>query len=473
LARVSVGAKPTGRAIEPGFLGLSFEYPAVSFYTGADPHAINPVLVQLIRNLNPGQAPVLRIGGDTTDTSWWPVRDLPRPQWVAYTLTPAWVKTTRALADRLGARLILGINLAADSTAIASTEARALISGIGRSRIEALELGNEPEVYGQIPWYRDDAGTLVYSRPSWYWSGGLRAYATDFSAMRAVLPHVPLAGPAVGGRRQLADLASFLQAEPGLSIVTFHRYPLNRCFTTPDSPQAATLANLLQARASRGLMSGIAGYVALAHRRGAQFRVDEVGSVACGGKLGVSDTFGSALWAIDTMFAMAQAGVDGVNVHTFPGARYSLFAVSHRNGRWQALVHPEYYGLLLFARAAPPGSRLLPALVADPGDLRVWAVRAPRGSVRVVLINDSTTLNRPVALRFRGASGTASLARLQAPNVGSKVGVTLAGQTFGPATRTGTLTGARQATPLRPSRDEYHLMIPAASAALLTIPAAR
>ena len=36
----------------------------------SDPAQINPVLVQLIRNLTPGQAPVLRIGGDSTDVSY-------------------------------------------------------------------------------------------------------------------------------------------------------------------------------------------------------------------------------------------------------------------------------------------------------------------------------------------------------------------------------------------------------------------
>ena len=61
-----------GRPIPPGFLGFSFEYQAVRDYTGSNPRAINPVLVQLIRDLNPNQAPVLRIGGNSADETWWP-----------------------------------------------------------------------------------------------------------------------------------------------------------------------------------------------------------------------------------------------------------------------------------------------------------------------------------------------------------------------------------------------------------------
>ena len=45
-------------------------------------------------------------------------------------------------------------------------------------------------------------------------------------------------------------------------------------------------------------------------------------SVACGGKAGVSDTFASALWALDALFAVARSGADGVNLHMFPRARY-------------------------------------------------------------------------------------------------------------------------------------------------------
>ena len=70
--RIQNGAP--GPPVHPGFLGFSFEFQAVRAYTGTDPTAINPVLVQLIRNLTPGQAPVIRIGGDSTDVSWVPTR---------------------------------------------------------------------------------------------------------------------------------------------------------------------------------------------------------------------------------------------------------------------------------------------------------------------------------------------------------------------------------------------------------------
>ena len=61
--------------------------------------------------------------------------------------------------------MILGLNLAADSPEVAATEARVLTDGIGKSYVQALELGNEPELYGGFAWYRTPDGRPVTARP--------------------------------------------------------------------------------------------------------------------------------------------------------------------------------------------------------------------------------------------------------------------------------------------------------------------
>ena len=96
--------------------------------------------------------------------------------------------------------------------------------------------------------------------------------------------------------------------------------------------------------------------MAVAHARGVQFRVDELNSAAlagCPARPGVSNTFASALWMVDALFNLASVGVDGVNVHTLPGAGYELFTFRRTRAGWQAFVHPDYYGLLMFAQALP------------------------------------------------------------------------------------------------------------------------
>ena len=170
----------------------------------------------------------------------------------------------------------------------------------------------------------------------------------------------------------------------------------------PGDPGYPTIPNLLRLESSRDLLRGVGPLIALAHQHGATFRVDELNSVACKGQLGVSDTFASSLWMLDTLFAMARSGVDGVNIHTLPEAVYHPFTFERVNGRWLGAVEPEYYGMLLFAQAAPPGSRLLAVTSTPDPDLRARAALTPEGLIHVVLINDSLTTDHMITLRAPG-----------------------------------------------------------------------
>jgi hypothetical protein len=462
--RAMVDARLPGRAIPAGFLGLSTEYTSVERYAGSDPNAINPVLVRLIKNLTPGQAPVLRIGGDSTDRSWWPVSGATMPPGVTYTLTPRWLELTRALQRALGARMILGINLEAASAAVAQGEAKALRDGLGTGAIRALELGNEPELYGIFAWYRTADHAKVTGRPRSY---DFSSFAGDFNAVAQGLPNLPLAGPAFGGFSWTPHLAEFLSSAPSVALVTLHRYPLQHCFIKPDSPRYATIDHLLAPRSSVGLANSFAPYAAVAHARGRPLRVDEFNTVSCGAVRSVSQSFASALWAPDALFALARAGVDGVNLHTFPGAGYELFTFNRTSGRWSARVYPEYYGLLLFARAAPAGSRLLPAAASGPAAVRIWATSARDGSTRVLLVNDDRSRQHVAAVRVVGAGGAASLIRMLAPSAEATTGVTLGGASFGEQTTNGSLDPHADGIGAHGGR--YFVTLPAASAALLTI----
>lgn len=271
----------------------------------------------------------------------------------------------------------------------------------------------------------------------------------------------------------MSNLGQFLATEPAIGEVTLHRYALNRCDKIPGSPGYPTVPHLLAPVASNGLMKGYAPYIALAHAHGVPFRVDEMGPVTCGGVAGISDSFASALWVIDAMFAIARSGTDGVNIQTspFPGSPNQLFTFHNQPGQWAGSVRPEYYGLLMFADAAPPGSRLL-QIAASPGpQLRLWATRTPTGQINVVLINDSFGRSRTVRVQAPTSSGSAGLESLQAPSPYATNGVTLAGQSFDPSTATGVLSGARIIIPVKPSAGAYTVTLPAASAAMLTISA--
>jgi Glycosyl hydrolase family 79 C-terminal beta domain len=465
---VQVSHTPVGRPIAPGFLGFSFEYRAVREYTGTNPQAINPVLVQLIRDLNPKQSPVLRIGGNSADETWWPTRGVKRSPGIKYTLNRSWLATTRALALATGAKLILDLNLKLDSSAEILAEAHAFQTGIGTSNIDALEIGNEPELYPITPFYYAKPNhTPVYPRPKTF---NRAAYVKEMTRFAKQLDGFPLAGPATGSYRYLTRLAKLFTAEPKLKVVTYHRYPLIRCFTKPGDPGYPSIPNLLSATAARGLLSGTGPYIALAHAHGAAFRVDELNSVACKGQPGVSDTFASSLWMLDALFAMARSGVDGVNIHTLPEAVYHPFTFQQIDGQWQGTVEPEYYGMLLFTEAAPPGSRLLSVSAPSDPDIRARAALTPTGLIHVVLINDSLTTDQTIALQSpTGARKTAILERLSAPGgAAATSGVTLAGQSFGDQTSTGTLNGPFHAAHLKPINGQYTIQLPASSAAMVS-----
>jgi hypothetical protein len=454
---ITIGGPLPVQPIRAGFLGLSFEYSAVEPYAGTNPGAVDPVLLALVRNLTPGQAPVIRIGGESTDWSWWPAPNLSRPAGATVTLTPRMLQMTKALADALRARLIMGIDFEADSAVVAKGEARALIAEIGKPLIDAFELGNEPEDYGIFNW--DGSGAL--GRPSDY---DFPAFVRDFSRLARALP-LPLAGPTIGAPGWFRDLPSFLAAQPRLRLVTLHRYPLQQCYVSTRAPQYPTIAHLLSSRASRGLADSVAPEVVASHARGLRLRIDEMNSVSCGDEPQIGFSFASALWALDALFAMASVGVDGVNMHSFPTSTSELFKLAQPGGVWRARIEPEYYGLQMFAQAAPPGSRLL--RVSGAGALRGWATRAPDGRVRLVVINVGATTDETIEVNASGR-GAATVERLRAPSLFARSGVTLGGQSFGAQTTSGQLSP--RATTVFAQRGEYVVVAPAASAALVTLP---
>ena len=112
---------------------------------------------------------MLRIGGVSTDQTWWPVAGVKRPPGVFYRLNARRLEVMKELADMTGARLIMGITFEADSRLLAGAEAGAMAAIIGSSHIEGFELGNEPELYGNpaFSWYTRN-GHGVMGRPAGY-----------------------------------------------------------------------------------------------------------------------------------------------------------------------------------------------------------------------------------------------------------------------------------------------------------------
>jgi hypothetical protein len=463
-ARLTVERATVGRPIPSGFTGLSMEFHGFATYAGTNPKAPNPVFEQLVRNIAPSQSPVLRIGGDGTDWSWVPLAHVAKPPGIRYDITNSYLQTVGSVARALHARVMLGVNLEADSTTVAKGEADAMVKQVGAKWIRALEIGNEPELYGTFSWYRTRGGAPVFGRPSGY---DFDDYLQDFTRFAKLMPHVPIAGPSSGSPTYFQELGTFIDAEPEVGLVTLHRYPLKHC----TKSTVVTMNELLSDSASDGLAAAIAPYVATVHAHHRPLRLDELNAITCGGLRGLSDSFGSALWTLESLFALARSGIDGVNIHTVPNTFHSVFTSEFSGGHWESSVYPQYYGMLMFAQAAPAGARLLQIAGSQATGTHVWGTRAPDGHIRVVFINDSQGHGDDVTLRVPAAQSAGVLERLQAPSVHSTSGVTLGGQSFGAETTTGVLTGQPATTVVTPKNGVYTVKLSPTSAAMLTLTA--
>ncbi len=247
------------------------------------------MFLRLVRGLAPGQAPVIRIGGDSADHAWVPTSTVTKPPGVTFAIDTPWIAVVRALARELGAQLILGVNLEANSPSLAAVEGTTLLGGIGKGYVRALELGNEPDLYGSFAWYRTSSGTKVTGRPSGY---SFSDFTTDFGNLAAALPgHVALAGPSLGTFAWTDQLGQFLAAESHVALVTLHRYPLQHCFIRRSSPRYPTIANLLSRNSSIGLADRFVKFIAVARAHHLPVRIDEFNTVSCGAVPAVSQTF--------------------------------------------------------------------------------------------------------------------------------------------------------------------------------------
>ena len=205
----------------------------------------------------------------------------------------------------------------------------------------------------------------------------------------------------------------------------------------------------------------VAPAVALAHRSGLKFRLTEFNSVTCLGRLGVSNTFATALWAPDAIFQMLRAHVDGVNLHLRIDSPNAPFVL----GPDGFDARPAFYGLVAFAHTLGPGARLTPLAVRG-ATLSAWGVRV-RGDQLRVLIIDKSSRGARVTLALRGAHGAATVQRLLAPSVAAEQGETFAGQSLDAA---GRWVGRKVVQRIVHRRGGYGVSVPGYSAALVTVP---
>ena len=127
-----------GRPVPSNFVGLAVEVSEIPKLSGPTPQQVNPVFAKLLENLDPAGRPNVRIGGQSTDRTWWPVKGVKQPLGVTYSLGSSWAADAHALAVANDAQYLLGINLEANRARVSQVEADQLVKRITSRYIDAL-----------------------------------------------------------------------------------------------------------------------------------------------------------------------------------------------------------------------------------------------------------------------------------------------------------------------------------------------
>ena len=387
------------------FLGLSFEAADLT-HPRLDPDDTR--VRHLLANLGAG---TLRFGGNTVERTGWSRSTLPQDPRRTI-VTPADLDRVFALAQSVGWRVILGVGLARNDPAPGADAAAYAAANWGESLV-AIEIGNEPDRY---------ASADRNLRPvSW----GLPDYRAELEAHKNAVarraPGVVIAGPATCCRPDwLEAVVRDPRTRPGLA--THHFYPLWE--NARDPAHSPTLENLLAPSTMRRVVEIVGPLAEVCREHGVPLSIDETNSVTRGGAIGVSDTFASALWALDYVFTLAGQGVRAANFHVGLGACGTYSPICLRDVEQPA--RPLYYAMLVSARALP-GS-VVPVAVRTRANVAAHAILRDDGTLRLVLVNKE--LGRPVEMnvRIRGAYTEAGVWRLTAPQPTSRDGVRLGGR---------------------------------------------
>ena len=447
--RVTLEPARTLAVIPPDFMGLGYEISSV-----ARPgllSAQNSVYVQLVKTL--GARGVIRVGGNTSDYSSYAATGQPlsSPEGKAGSVVNDEVLHELAsFLDATGWTLIWGLNLGNGSLENAIDEAKT-VTAAAKTNLLAFEIGNEPDLFPRHESHRHVGYT---------YDDYLSEYRTYRNALRKAIPHIAFAGPDAADSTEW--VARFATDEgKDIKLLTHHYY---REGQNPTS----TLDKLLHTDPK--LAPILAKLRAAAESSGVPYRICETNSFSGGGKPGVSDTLGAALWVLDFMFILASAGCAGVNMETGVNQRgfissYSPIGDDEQGHYWAA---PEYYGMLAFAQS---GAGLIIGSTIDAGNRNISAhvTQPAKDRTILTLINKEPSSDAVVVIAGGAAASfrIGSVARLSGPSLESKSGVTLGGASVSPA---GLWKPSGPDEVITSSRTP-RVHLPAASAAMVTLQA--
>ncbi len=399
-ATVTVLPSSPGTKLTSQYAGFSYEKSKITTPTFVPSNAN---LINLFKRLGPG---VLRLGGNEVDRCTWNgvtagLRIIERSQ----------VDALNDFLNATGWKVIYGINLAKNTLNNATAEAQYASQRLG-SNLIGFEVGNEPDLY-----HSNGLRKAAYAYGDY-----LNEWRTMADAIKQMSPQAPFAGPAGS-----FDLSGYCQ--PFARDTCGHSQVLTHHYYRASAAAASSTVDMLISD-DKKIASIIGPAATQAHADGMQFRVGECNSFYGGGTTNVSNTFASALWALDFMFICASLGADGVNFHG--GGNAMVYTpIADNNGAVQD-VRPLYYGMSLFSMAAQGSYVPTKISFQDPRtSVSAYGVARKDGGMNVVIVNKDKTSVADLTVALGVNAKAVEIIRMEAPALNSVSGQTISGAPIG------------------------------------------
>ncbi len=449
---VQILTQQPGPAIATHFTGLSFEMQYVLADTNGN-HFFSPANKQLIATFKQLGIKNLRVGGNTADRP-----SIPTPGETD-------VDSLFAFAGATDVKVIYTLRLNQGSLDAAVKMAN-YISRKYHDHLDCFAIGNEPNVFSK---------TYPPYLAEW------KKYVTAITAATNS-PGAKFCGPSTspGHESWAADFANEFGGHGPLALIAQHDYPGGDARSATNV--AAARDKLLSSDMDAHYAKFAANFVPTVLSNGLAFRFEEANSFYDGGALDASDTFASALWALNYQWWWVEHGMIGINFHTGDKVaardmnkpcRYASFWTTPDGYN----VHPIGYAEKMFSMGSQ--GRILPVnilpLSATNLNFAAYALLGDDKNIYVTLINrshDATATNLSVQIGARAIDGWAKgeIIRLTAPDndVARKTGVTLGGAEI---TDAGEWSGQWQPVLVPMQKSQFVLLVdvPAASAAVVKL----
>lgn len=452
LVHIEVQSQNPGRTIAPDFVGLSFEMQSVLADTNGG-HFFSAGNEKLVATFKVLGIKELRVGGNTADRPSLPVPSV------------ADVDNLFAFARAADVKVIYTLRLNQGSPEDAANMAN-YIERHYPKQLDCFSIGNEPNVF----------------------STNYQVYLAEWKRFAAQItaptnsPEARFCGPGVspGHEKWSAQFAADLTGTGLVKFISQHDYPGGDARKVINP--AAARDKLLSADMDAHYAKFAANFVPTVLTNGLAYRFEEANSFYDGGALDVSDTFASALWALNFQWWWASHGLIGVNFHTGDKVaardmnkpcRYATF--------WTAPdgynVHPIGYAEKMFSLGSH--GRLLPVKIKTESatnlNFSAYAILGADKKLYVTLINkshDKTAAHLTVQIDAPKINGWAKgeIIRLEAPaaDLSRKTAVTLGGAEI---TDDAKWNGAWQPVliPVESPQSAFIVDLPATSAAVVKL----